>query len=93
MILADISVLLILAKSKFGNIAIQLKCLCYVSTLTIGIIDLISRPICHSLELELLHGFVSCLVQRKNPTLVVCCLVFGVIMIIKTYFFTFYDFS
>ena len=37
-----------------------------------------------SLELELLHGFVSCLVQRKNPTLDVRRF-FGVIMIlIKT---------
>ena len=32
MILADISVLLILAESKFGNIAIQLKC--YLCMLT-----------------------------------------------------------
>ena len=31
-----------------------------------------AKIICHSLELELLHGFVSCLVQRNNPTLDVC---------------------
>ena len=38
-----------------------------------------------TLELELLHGFVSCLVQRNNPTLDVCWLVFCVITILKTY--------
>ena len=37
------------------------------------------------------HGFVSCLVQRNNPTLDVCCLVSCVIMLIKTY--TCQDFS
>ena len=26
-----------------------------------------SKILCHSLELELLHGFVSCLVQRRKP--------------------------
>ena len=46
-----------------------------------------TKIVCHFLELELLHGFVLCLVQRKNPTLVLCWLVFGVIMILKTYIF------
>ena len=53
-----------------------------------------AKILCHSLELELLYGFVSSLVQKNNPTLDVCWLVFCVIMIIKTYiFFTFEDFS
>ena len=53
-----------------------------------------AKILCHSLELELLHGFVSCFVQRNNPTLDVCWWAFCVIMIIKTYiFFTFKDFS
>ena len=47
-----------------------------------------AKILCRSLELELLHGFASCLVQRTNPTL--CWLVFGVIMIIKTYILFFY---
>ena len=52
--------------------------------------NMAAKILCHSLELELLHKFVSCLVQRNNPTLDVCWLVFCVIMIIKTYiFFTF----
>ena len=41
----------------------------------------------HSLELELPLGFVLCLVQGKNPTLVVWWLVFGVITRRKTYMF------
>ena len=45
------------------------------------------KILCPSLEFELLHGFVSCLVQRNNPTLDVCWLVFCVIMIIKTFFY------
>ena len=49
-----------------------------------------AKILCHSLELELLHGFVSCLVQRNNPTLDVCWLAFCVIMIIKTYIFLFF---
>ena len=48
---------------------------------------MVARILCHSLELELLHGFVSCLVQRNNPTLDVCWLAFCVIMIKKTYIF------
>ena len=51
---------------------------------------MVAKISCHSLQNEMLHGFVSCLVKKKNPTLVVCWLVFGVIMLIKTYFFTFY---
>ena len=38
-----------------------------------------AQILCQSLELELLHGFVSCLVQRNNPTLDVCLLAFCVI--------------
>ena len=45
-----------------------------------------AKILCHSLELELLHGFVLCLVQSKKPTPVVCWLVFRVIMIIKLFF-------
>ena len=48
---------------------------------------------CQSLELELLHGFVSCLVQRNNLTLDVCWLVFCVIIIIIFFFFNFTDFN
>ena len=48
----------------------------------------------HSLELKLLHGFLSYSVQRNNPTLDVCWLAFCAIMIIKTYIFlNFQDFS
>ena len=45
-----------------------------------------AKIVCHSLELKLLHG---CIMPGswKNPTLVVCWLVFGVIMMIKTYIF------
>ena len=46
-----------------------------------------AKILCHSLELELLYGFDLCLVQRNNPTLNMCWLVFCVIMIIKTYIF------
>ena len=31
-----------------------------------------AKILCHSLELELFHKFVLCLVQRKNPAPVVC---------------------
>ena len=48
---------------------------------------MVAKILCHSLELELLHLFVSCLVQRKDLTLDVCCLVSGVILIIKTSIF------
>ena len=44
-----------------------------------------AKILCRSLELELLHGFVLCLVQWNNPTLDVCWLVFCVILIIKTF--------
>ena len=44
-----------------------------------------AKILCHSLKLKLLYGFISCLVQRNNPTLDVCWLVFCVIMIIKTF--------
>ena len=44
---------------------------------------------CHSLELELLHGFVSCLVQKNNLTLHVCRLVFLCDYDNKTYIFYF----
>ena len=40
-----------------------------------------------------MDGFVLCLVQRNNPTLVVWWLVFGVIMIIKTYIFSHFRIS
>ena len=79
---------------KFGNIALDTPariteilavCIWALKKLPGNLLG-IFQP-CHSLELELLHGFVSCLVQRRKPypgrVLIVC----GVIIIIKTYIF------
>ena len=68
--------------------------------LVFGVIPIIkslmaAKILCHSLELELLYGSVPCLVQRNNPTLDVCWLLFCVIMIIKTFswYFSFAHFG